>query len=144
MNRLTFLFSLTFLLLSSLSILAQEKPCSDASDLRSWKTTVLMNYQSAKPEDKKIAADAGHSYVSKVGKCGIKDDFAVWINSHIGEWDKNSTPTRSVITTDSTYDAELARKLGADERGMKMYVLCILKTGPNDSNFKGKERDDIF
>jgi len=28
------------------------------------------------------------------------------------------------------YDAELARSLGADERGMKSYVLVILKTGP--------------
>ncbi|MBK8302489.1 MAG: hypothetical protein IPK98_03390 [Chloracidobacterium sp.] len=42
------------------------------------------------------------------------------------------------------YDDKLAKKLGADERGMKMYVLCILKTGPKDSEFKGKERDDIF
>ena len=43
-----------------------------------------------------------------------------------------------------TYDVELAKKLGADERGMKMYVLCILKTGPKDAEIKGKERDDIF
>ena len=42
------------------------------------------------------------------------------------------------------YDADLAKKLGADERGMKMYVLCILKTGPNDKKIKGKARDDIF
>lgn len=42
------------------------------------------------------------------------------------------------------YDAELAKKLGADERGMKLYVLCILKTGPKDAEIKGKERDDIF
>ncbi len=44
----------------------------------------------------------------------------------------------------STYDTELAKKLGADERGMKMYVLCILKTGPKDVEIKGKEREDIF
>jgi uncharacterized protein YciI len=44
----------------------------------------------------------------------------------------------------STYDSELAKKLGADERGMKMYVMCILKTGPKDAEIKGKERDDIF
>jgi uncharacterized protein YciI len=43
-----------------------------------------------------------------------------------------------------SFDAELARKLGADERGMKTYVLCILKTGPNDSKVVGKERDDVF
>ncbi len=42
------------------------------------------------------------------------------------------------------YDAELAKRLGGDERGMKMYVLCILKTGPKDGDFKGKEREDIF
>ncbi|MEQ1603734.1 MAG: YciI family protein [Pyrinomonadaceae bacterium] len=42
------------------------------------------------------------------------------------------------------YDAELAKKLGADERGMKSYVLVILKTGPKDGDVKGKERDDIF
>lgn len=28
------------------------------------------------------------------------------------------------------YDPALAKKLGADERGMKMYVLVILKSGP--------------
>ncbi len=44
----------------------------------------------------------------------------------------------------AAYDAELAKKVGADERGMRMYVLCILKTGPKDADFKGKERDDIF
>ena len=43
-----------------------------------------------------------------------------------------------------SFDAELARKLGADERGMKTYVLCILKTGPNDAKIQGKERDDVF
>ena len=47
-------------------------------------------------------------------------------------------------TAASSYDADLAKKLGADERGMKMYVLCILKTGPKDAVIKGKERDDAF
>ena len=42
------------------------------------------------------------------------------------------------------YDAALAKKLGADEYGMKFYVLVILKTGPKDADFKGKERDDLF
>lgn len=28
------------------------------------------------------------------------------------------------------YDAALASKLGADERGMRTYVMCFLKTGP--------------
>jgi uncharacterized protein YciI len=29
------------------------------------------------------------------------------------------------------YDAELTKKLGADEYGMKTYVMAFLKTGPN-------------
>jgi len=44
----------------------------------------------------------------------------------------------------SGYDPDLAKKLEADERGMKMYVLCILKTGPKDAEITGKARDDIF
>ena len=41
------------------------------------------------------------------------------------------------------YDSTLARQLGADERGMKTYVLVILKTGPAD--IKDKElRDSLF
>ena len=44
----------------------------------------------------------------------------------------------------SVYDAALARELGADEMGMKQYVLVILKTGPGDAAIKGKEREDIF
>jgi len=42
------------------------------------------------------------------------------------------------------YDAALAKRLGADERGMKQYVLVILKTGPKDASIQGKERDEIF
>jgi uncharacterized protein len=42
------------------------------------------------------------------------------------------------------YDAALAKKLGGNDNGMKMYVLCILKTGPKDTDYKGKEREDIF
>ena len=43
-----------------------------------------------------------------------------------------------------SFDAELAKKVGADERGMKTYVLCILKTGPKDADIKGDERKTIF
>lgn len=36
----------------------------------------------------------------------------------------------------AAYDSALAKKLGADERGMKMYVLVMLKTGPNQTTDK--------
>lgn len=41
------------------------------------------------------------------------------------------------------YDAELAKKLGADDYGMKMYVLVILKTGSNTTATKA-ETDSAF
>jgi uncharacterized protein YciI len=42
------------------------------------------------------------------------------------------------------YDAELAKKLGGDEHGMKNYVFVILKTGPKDAEITGKARVDMF
>jgi uncharacterized protein YciI len=41
------------------------------------------------------------------------------------------------------YDADLARALGADERGMRGYVLVLLKTGPTHVP-AGPERDEMF
>jgi uncharacterized protein len=47
-------------------------------------------------------------------------------------------------STKPEFDAELAKRLGADERGMRTYVLCILKTGPKDGEIQGDERKEIF
>jgi uncharacterized protein YciI len=41
------------------------------------------------------------------------------------------------------YDEALARSVGADEHGMRRYVLVILKTGPNRIP-DGPERDEMF
>jgi uncharacterized protein len=54
------------------------------------------------------------------------------------------TTVSAQTTVKPKFDEKLAKKLGADEYGMKNYVFCILKTGPDDANFKGKERDEIF
>lgn len=43
----------------------------------------------------------------------------------------------------SAFDEALATRLGADERGMRSYVLVILKTGPNKVP-AGPERDEMF
>jgi uncharacterized protein YciI len=50
------------------------------------------------------------------------------------------TPAES---PDSKFDAALAAKVGADERGMRNYILVVLKTGPNKVP-AGKERDEMF
>ncbi|PKO99937.1 MAG: hypothetical protein CVU13_00050 [Bacteroidetes bacterium HGW-Bacteroidetes-8] len=39
-------------------------------------------------------------------------------------------------TNNQNFDSELAKKLGADEYGMKSYILVILKTGSNTTTDK--------
>jgi len=41
------------------------------------------------------------------------------------------------------FDEALAKRVGADQRGMRNYVLVILKTGPNKVP-AGPERDEMF
>lgn len=41
------------------------------------------------------------------------------------------------------FDAATAQRLGADQRGMRQYVLVLLKTGPNKVP-AGKEREEMF
>jgi uncharacterized protein YciI len=45
--------------------------------------------------------------------------------------------------TAPAYDAGLAKRVGADEHGMRRYVLVILRTGPKRVP-DGKERDAMF
>ena len=59
--------------------------------------------------------------------------FAGFIG-HLNAQDDEARPVKK-------YDAELAKKLGADEYGMRSYVFCVLKTGKakiEDAN-KSKE-----
>ena len=44
----------------------------------------------------------------------------------------------------SKFDAELAKKVGADKNGMRKYVLAILKTGPKDGEVVGDARKALF
>ena len=52
-------------------------------------------------------------------------------------------PVAAQQTAAATYDAELAKRLGADDYGMRSYVLVVLKTGPNRLP-EGPERDEMF
>lgn len=51
--------------------------------------------------------------------------------------------TAAAQTVNPDYDSTLARKTGADEYGMKMYVLVILKSGSNKVSDQ-TERDSLF
>ncbi len=55
-----------------------------------------------------------------------------------------ASPSSPVLAeSPPAYDAALASKLGADEHGMRQYVMVILKTGPTPKP-KGPERDEMF
>ncbi len=43
----------------------------------------------------------------------------------------------------AVYNEQLAKEVGADERGMKQYIFCILKTGSNTTATK-EESDAYF
>ena len=47
------------------------------------------------------------------------------------------------LSAPPVYDAALAKQLGADERGMRAYVLVVLKSGPTPVP-KGEQRDAMF
>lgn len=47
-------------------------------------------------------------------------------------WQDNPNVMRTdSVVQNPNYDAALARKLGADDYGMKRYILVILRTGPS-------------
>ncbi|MFV0387220.1 MAG: YciI family protein [Pyrinomonadaceae bacterium] len=53
--------------------------------------------------------------------------------------------TKSVTDQPKNYDKQLAQKLGADDFGMKSYVLVNLITGPADKEITNeKRRNEIF
>lgn len=54
------------------------------------------------------------------------------------------TVSETAKVAPSKFDAALAKKVGADERGMRAYVLAILKTGPNDAKVVGDARKEVF
>jgi uncharacterized protein YciI len=123
----------------------QSEGCSNAEDFRTWRVVILSNYQSTKPNEKQIAIDAAKKFIEKADRCKIKDDFVPWLKKRLPDWEKGAPPTKiSQAPIASQYDAALAARLGADERGMKMFVVCILKTGPKDAEIKGDERKALF
>ncbi|MCG9712201.1 YciI family protein [Shewanella insulae] len=54
------------------------------------------------------------------------------------ESDDKSYDKSYVKSDDKSYDAELAAKVGADDYGMKRYVMAMLKRGPNREQSKAE------
>ena len=71
----------------------------------------------------------------------LKGSLSVWT----ARWFVASLLAAAIAAAaaDPAFDAELARSVGADERGMKSYVFVLLKTGPTRVP-AGPERDAMF
>ncbi|MEP3653882.1 MAG: YciI family protein [Litorimonas sp.] len=60
---------------------------------------------------------------------------------------QNSAQTEpdSPVVSSTAFNAELAAELGADDYGMRSYVMVVLKTGPKDAEITdADERTEIF
>ncbi|HXG58316.1 MAG TPA: YciI family protein [Thermoanaerobaculia bacterium] len=67
-----------------------------------------------------------------------------YVRAHLLVISLFAAATAAFAAGKDAFDPELAKRLGADERGMRKYVLCILKTGPKDAEIEGDERKEIF
>jgi uncharacterized protein len=61
--------------------------------------------------------------------------FLTFIITAISSCNQATKPQREVeeVSTEVTFDSVLAQKLGADDYGMRPYVMAFLKSGPNRS-----------
>lgn len=56
-----------------------------------------------------------------------------------------SEVSKTTVSAETLYDAALAQELGADDYGMRSYVMVILNTGPNDKTITDEAtRAEIF
>jgi uncharacterized protein YciI len=67
----------------------------------------------------------------------------MWAALGLGMWIAAATAQTAAEPPKPAFDAELAQRLGADEHGMRSYVLVILKTGPKRMP-DGPERNEMF
>ena len=67
----------------------------------------------------------------------------LWFNRFLGAAALLFVPAQAMPAPMPQFDAALAQRLGADARGMKNYVLVVLKTGPN-TKIPDADREQIF
>lgn len=64
----------------------------------------------------------------------------------LGPWSQSfaqTSPSAQPAPANPQFNADLAKRLGADARGMRSYVMVVLKTGPNKVA-PGPERNEMF
>lgn len=61
----------------------------------------------------------------------------------LGLWGASAAAQPAAQAPRPGFDAELAQATGADDHGMRRYVLVVLKTGPTPMA-PGQERDEMF
>lgn len=69
--------------------------------------------------------------------------LAFFANGGIAQTSPAQSAPAQAAAPRPAYDEALAQSVGADEHGMRQYVLVVLKTGPNRIA-PGPERDEMF
>jgi len=77
----------------------------------------------------------------RISRLALLSPLALFVASLAVAEEPPAAPT--LETPPASYDEALAQAAGADERGMRKYVLVILKSGPTPVP-KGPERDAMF
>ena len=73
--------------------------------------------------------------------------FVIFLTFVLAGCSQNAAPPDQQKLTEGAaqFNSELASELGADEYGMRSYVMVVLKTGPMDSKItNAEERAEIF
>lgn len=74
--------------------------------------------------------------------CAVAAAAAAWLAATVPAVAGETSPTQAAPAT-AVYDATLAQQTGADDRGMRRYVLVILKSSPTPLP-AGPDRDAMF
>ncbi len=69
--------------------------------------------------------------------------FAFCLFVLVAAFGSNVNAQKTESPAGPNYDAALAKRLGADDMGMRQYVMCFLKTGPLKVEDKAK-RDELM
>lgn len=75
--------------------------------------------------------------------CGTALAVGYWIAGQAVAGESSTPVEGAAAAAASAYDAEQASRYGADERGMRRYVLVVLKTGPARVP-DGEARNEMF
>lgn len=139
------LLATAFLTIDATPGIAQSD-CNDFDGQTALYTKFTENFQKKTMAELQSALDAAKTFLGKYGFCeGVKEqvEYMKPRVEHLQTQVEKLKKQQEMDPSFTKYDEALAKKLGADDLGMRQYVLVILKTGPKRMP-DGKERTEMF